>query len=83
MWHSWAGLRLSQVQSQARRGWSEAGPGLFSSREPSLQSSPGAQHPFASKENLANVNRASEPCLPLGPGRKLPWRGWRAWWRPV
>lgn len=30
--------------------------------------SPRAQYPFCSKGSLENVNQASEPCLPLGPG---------------
>lgn len=28
-----------------------------------------------SKGNLENVNQVSEPCLPLGPGHRLAWRG--------
>ena len=82
----------------AQLGWSEIEPGAEPGSQrlargrpgiaqlsgpQSTESSPGAQHPFASEENLANVNRASEPCLLLGPGHKLPRRGCRAWWRPV
>lgn len=79
----WSAVELRCRARHRELGPAQGCPALGASVYRTTPTSPQALYPFGSKGNLENVNQASEPCLPLGPGAQAAMEGVRDQWSPV